>query len=83
MILPLRALVVQRDGDDHRRLVLELGRGGYDATFLRVADEAAFREALARDWDVVLSEATMPGFGALEALAVLAELDRDTPLIVV
>jgi hypothetical protein len=41
------------------------------------------QELDARDWDIVISDWSMPGFNALEALNTLQRSDRDIPFIIV
>lgn len=80
---PLRALVIEDDLNDRELIVREL-----TAAFAlehRFADTpAAFSAALASaEWDVVLSDFSVPGFGALVALVLLKESARNIPFIVV
>ena len=50
----------------------------------RVEDAAALQEALARhDWDLMLSDWSLPRFDALAALSVLKNTTLDLPLIIV
>ncbi len=62
----------------------ELRRGGYEPHWKRVEDEASMRVALQEGgWDVILSDSSMPQFGAQRALALLRENDQDLPFIIV
>jgi signal transduction histidine kinase len=79
----LNVLIVE-DSDDDRDLILrELGRAGLEAIWKQVETPAALREALAQPWDVVLCDYHLPGFGGLEALAIVRAHDIDLPLIIV
>jgi signal transduction histidine kinase len=79
----LNVLIVE-DSDDDRDLILrELGRAGLEAIWTQVATPATLREALAHPWDVVLCDYHLPGFGGLEALAIVRAHDVDLPLIIV
>src|SRR5258708_20569702 len=78
-----RVLIVDDSSDDAILVVLALKREGYDPDFERVTTAEAMRAALAeREWDVVLSDYTVPAFGALPALALLHELELDLPFII-
>lgn len=62
----------------------ELKRAGYDVRADRVDNEADLRSALpARDWDLVLCDFTLPGFGGAEALRIAKEAKPDVPFIFV
>jgi len=81
--VPLRALVVEDSEDDTKLVVRELERGGYDVTWERVDSADTFRAALAREWDIVVCDYSMPRFSAPAALEVLASCGGDLPLIIV
>jgi signal transduction histidine kinase len=84
MNTPLRVLIVDDSADDATLLVLALEREGYDPAYERVATAPAMSEALARrQWDVVLSDYTMPSFGALMALELLHQTGLDLPFIII
>ncbi len=78
----LRVLIVEDVEDDALLVVRELKRGGYDPVFERVDTAGAMRAALDEgDWDVVICDYNMPGFGALSAIGLLHEMERDMPII--
>ena len=80
----LRLLVVEDREDDAELLLLELGRGGFDVDYERVQTARAMADALQRRaWDLIISDYSMPGFGALQALAVLRESGVELPFVVV
>jgi signal transduction histidine kinase/DNA-binding NarL/FixJ family response regulator len=81
---PLRLLVVEDNPDDAALMLLELKRNGFRPESHRVQTAEAMRRALAgSDFDIVLSDYSMPEFTALQALKVLQEAGRDIPFIVV
>ncbi len=81
---PLRVLIVEDREPDAAILVRELRRGGYDLIYERVETENAMAEALAKQtWDLVLSDYSMPQFGALAAVRLVAQASLDVPFIVV
>ena len=81
---PLRVLVVEDSDDDHKLLLVALERGGYEPVSERVDTAEAMREALTRqEWDLILSDYMVPGFGGLAALRLLKETGLDLPFILV
>ena len=82
--IPLRLLLAE-DMEDDAVLVLDaLARHGYQPEHTRVMTAAAFREALAADeYDIILCDHSMPSFDATEALEILHDAGKDTPLIIV
>jgi len=80
----LRALIVEDNESDARLLTYELRRGGREVEVHVVTTIAAIRAALTPGgWDVILTDWKLPGFSALEVLAVVRELGGETPAIVV
>ncbi len=81
---PLRVLIVEDSEDDAVLMVRELERAGYGVTWRRVDSAATMRTALDQGaWDVVVADYSLPGFSGPGALAVLQEIGRDTPFVVV
>jgi two-component system cell cycle sensor histidine kinase/response regulator CckA len=80
----LRALLVEDSAADAELLLGELAHAGYDVTAERVQTADTMKAALGQvDWDVVLSDYSMPAFSGPAALAVLQAMDRDIPFIIV
>jgi signal transduction histidine kinase len=80
----LRLLIVEDNERDAALLVRELQRGGYDLTFERVDTPDAMNAAIDRQsWDLVVSDYSMPCFGAQAALAVVKERAPELPFIIV
>src|SRR5690348_12085425 len=80
----LRVLVAEDNDDDYELLLLELARGDYEVRHRRVQTEHEMRAALASEqYDVVLSDFSMPAFSAPAALAVLKESGLDIPFIII
>jgi two-component system cell cycle sensor histidine kinase/response regulator CckA len=76
-------LIVEDSPDDALLVERHLARAGYKVCAERVESALAMQEALSRrDWDVIVSDYTIPGFGALPALHLLRESCRDIPFIV-
>jgi len=81
---PLRVLLLEDSEDDADLLLLQLRRGGYEPAAQRFDSAEAFRAALERkEWDVVISDYVMPGFGGLEALELFKHSGLDIPFIIV
>ncbi len=84
MIAPLRLLLIE-DSTTDAKLTLRAVRDGFpDCTALRIASAAELRAALREgSWDIVLSDWSMPGFSAYEALAIVAQSGLDLPVVLV
>ncbi len=80
----LRVLLVEDSEDDARLLVRRLRQGGCEPVFERVDGAAAYSAQLEeKNWDIVLSDYSMPAFTALDALRLLKEKGLDLPFIIV
>jgi len=80
----LRVLMVEDLADDVMLTVRALDKCGYEPTWQRVEDATTMRAALAdHEWDVVLSDWSLPTFSGPDALEVLKESGLDTPFIIV
>jgi two-component system cell cycle sensor histidine kinase/response regulator CckA len=81
---PLRALFVEDSEDDAALLALELRRGGFDVIHQRVDTSSALISALETgDWDVVISDYSMPGFSGAEALTLVRAKNSEVPFLYV
>ena len=81
---PIRVLIIEDSDDDAILLIEQLRRGGFDSVFRRVETAAALELALKNgEFDVIISDYTLPCFGAPEALRLVRSLAPDTPFIVV
>ncbi len=81
----LRLLLVDDSEDDVHLVLHTLNRGGYDDIQWESVDTpAAMRVCLQRqDWDVIISDNSMPGFSARASLALAHEFRPKAPFIVV
>jgi signal transduction histidine kinase len=70
---PIRVLHLEDSEPDHALALAYLRRSGLDVRATRIESRAEFEAALARDWDVVLSDYHLPGFTGVEALQMLQE----------
>jgi signal transduction histidine kinase len=80
---PLRLLLLDDSRFDTVLLQDRLQRDGIRHTLHRAWNEDGFRAALAEPWDLVLSDLDLCQLSARAALAILAEVAADIPLIVV
>ena len=79
----LRLLLIEDSEEDAELLLFEVRNGGYEPYHVRVYSAGALREALAgEEWDVVVSDYTMPQFGGLDALKIVHQFDPDMPFII-
>lgn len=80
----LRVLIVEDSEDDTLLIENQLHRGGFSVEYERVETAATMRTALAaREWDLVISDYSLPTFNALAALTVLQQTGLDLPFIIV
>jgi two-component system, cell cycle sensor histidine kinase and response regulator CckA len=81
---PVRVLIVEDNPTDAKLLVRALQQAGHAVDAHRVDTPEDMRRALAESqWDVILSDWSMPQFTAIDALAILHEADDDVPFIIV
>ena len=80
----LRALIIEDSEEDTQLLLRELRRIDYQVEFERVETDLAMRTMLAeKDWDLILSDYTLPTFGAPQALETLKASGLDIPFIII
>jgi len=81
---PLRVLIIEDSEDDSELLLRELRRLDYEVTFERVETEIAIQAMLSeRQWDLILSDYSLPSFDALLALETLKLSGLDIPFIII
>lgn len=81
---PIRVLIVEDLASDAELIVRELHRGGLVVDWRRVRAAEELRSTLTNEsWDVVLSDYSIPGFGAAQALEIVRSRDGEMPFIVV
>jgi len=81
---PLRILINEDSAADAALVLHELRRVHPDLYHEHVMDRPGFEAAVsAGQWDLVLSDFSLPGFNALEALRITREIDAELPFIVV
>ena len=80
--VPLRILIVEDSEADAELICEELKRAGYAPAVRRVQSRAEAEQAVCEPWDVVVTDYSIPGFGALAFLALVNERGLDLPTIV-
>jgi len=81
---PLSVLIVEDNEDDAQLILRELRRGGFAPSWVRVETAAAMADALAQaDWQVVISDYSLPGFSAPLALQLMQDRGLDLPFLIV
>ncbi|NWG88029.1 MAG: EAL domain-containing protein [Hydrogenophilaceae bacterium] len=80
----LRVLLVEDSEDDALLLQRELKRSGYSPILHRVDSPEQLSEALRTpNWDVIITDHNLPGFGSEAALSMVQEAGLDIPVIIV
>jgi signal transduction histidine kinase len=81
---PLQLLLVEDSEDDAHLTLLALRKSGFDVSFERVETRETMKAALlARAWDVIVSDYSMPTFSAPEAFETLTQTGFDIPFLIV
>lgn len=82
MAIPLRVLIVEDSDSDAELLLFELERGGFEVSHRRAASEAEVHQALDEgEWDLIISDYSMPGFDGMRCLQIYQERKLDAPFI--
>jgi two-component system sensor histidine kinase EvgS len=80
----LRVLLLEDDEDDALLVLRALKSGGYEPVHRRVFTREALLEALRElEFDIVISDYSMPSFDAPSALAIVREHAPELPFIIV
>jgi two-component system cell cycle sensor histidine kinase/response regulator CckA len=81
---PLRVLFIEDSEDDTALIVRELKRAGYQPEFKRVDSPETLKAMLnAQDWDLLISDYSMPLFSGTDALKLVRGMGSDVPFIFV
>ncbi len=75
-------LIVEDSEDDALMVILELRDNGFDPIYELVNDSDSYKLALEqKEWDIIICDYNIPGFGGGEALRILKETKLDVPFI--
>ncbi|MDB6165025.1 MAG: Response regulator receiver modulated diguanylate cyclase/phosphodiesterase, partial [Lacunisphaera sp.] len=83
MAQPLKILLVEDSPTDADLVMHALDQAGFAPVWQRVDDEPGFLRGLETCPDLVLSDYSLPKFGAMRALALLLQSGREIPFIIV
>ena len=79
-----RVLIVEDVDDDVTLLVRHFQKAGFEIDFERVDRASDFSNKLQEtDWDVIISDYSLPGFTGLDALEILKSHGLDIPFIII
>ena len=82
MGVPIRTLIIEDSENDCSLLLGALRDGGYEVTHKRVYSASALGATLDEaQWDIVISDYSMPGFSGTDALALVRGKGLDVPFI--
>lgn len=78
----LRVVILEDNEDDAALMILELRRAGFDLECTVVSSRTEFNDAIRREPAVILADYNVPGFGALDLLRRLKQMESQIPVIV-
>jgi PAS domain S-box-containing protein len=79
----LKVLIIEDSEDDSLLVLNLLKKGSFDVIYERIDTRTDLEVALKKNWDIILSDYTMPHFTGLEALKLVKEKGIDIPFIII
>ncbi len=80
----LRILLVEDSEDDALLTVMQLRQGGYEPSYKRVETFETMSRAIDEEqWDLIISDYSLPSFNGLDTLKLYKEKGLDIPFIIV
>ncbi|MFA7359611.1 MAG: response regulator [Candidatus Kapaibacterium sp.] len=79
----IRALIIEDSDDDLQLMLRELEKGQYEIEYKLVEDAKGLDSALEKEWDIIISDYSLPGFTGYDALLICKEKRIDIPFIMV
>jgi PAS domain S-box-containing protein len=84
MTKSLRILIVEDSEEDTLLIVRQIEKRGYTVHWRRVETGKDMRSALKnQEWDIILSDYSLPGFNGMEALRIFQNCRTDIPFILI
>src|SRR5437773_3050343 len=83
MSADMQLLILEDNVSDAELTVRQLRADGIDCTWMRVATEAAFRDALLSAPDLIISDCTLPCFDGISAFEIAAAEAPEIPFVFV
>ena len=79
----MRLLIIEDSEDDAALLLLLIRQAGFEINFERVDSAGALAQALNKNWDIIISDHSMPHFSGTEALKMVRARDAVVPFVFV
>lgn len=80
----IRILLLESSDEDAQRIVDEVRGGSFMPEFTRCTEwEELLRQLTRQEWDLVISDYSLPGFSVLDLIGLLRQRKLDIPVIVV
>ncbi|MGC2528760.1 MAG: response regulator [Candidatus Acidiferrum sp.] len=79
----IRLLIIEDSEDDAALLLLLLRQAGFEINSERVDSAVALAQALNKNWDIIISDHSMPHFSGTEALKIVRARDAVVPFVFV
>jgi putative two-component system response regulator len=79
----IRVLLIEDSEADALMIIQQLRKQGFEPDTERVDGSEDLIRALRQPWDLVIADYALPGFSALEALAIVQENTPTTPFVLV
>lgn len=84
MVNSINVLIIEDSESDYDLILYHLSKMDYFVTSERVENAVCLKAALEKlDWDIIISDYSLPSFSAPEALTILQERKSDIPFIVI
>ncbi len=81
---PIHVLIIEDSENDKDLILLELKRGGFNPKYLCVQTAEELNKALKKqEWDIILSDYSLPVFDGIEALRIVKDSGLETPFILI
>ncbi len=79
----IKTLIIEDSDDDLQLMLRELNKGQYEIEYKLVEDAKGLESALEEEWDVIISDYSLPTFTGFEAMIMCKEKVSDIPFIMV